>query len=181
MQQLNLNFGPAHCMVDIETLGTRAGDVVLSLGACLFNIDGVYSEIYMTIDPQDSKALGLKAQKSTLEWWAKQSENARAEAFKGELSVATALKMFSMWLPKDTKVWGNGANFDNVLIAGVYRAAKTDLPWKFWDDRCYRTVKNLFPAIKMERTGTHHHALDDAISQANHLIEIAKANGLALL
>ena len=64
MQQLSLKFD-THCMVDLETLGTRSGDIVLSIGACLFSVDdGIYSEIYMTIDPHDSKALGLKHQKS---------------------------------------------------------------------------------------------------------------------
>jgi inhibitor of KinA sporulation pathway (predicted exonuclease) len=44
-------------------------------------------------------------------------------------------------------------------------------PWKFYNDRCYRTLKAMYPHIKMpKRTGTHHNALDDAISQVNHLI-----------
>ena len=182
MQQLNLKFD-THCMLDIETLGTRAGDIVLSIGACLFSVDdGIYSEIYMTIDPHDSKALGLKHQRSTVEWWGKQSEEARTAAFKGEYSVATALKMFSMWMPKGAKVWGNGANFDNVLLAGVYRVARHhEQPWKFWDDRCYRTIKSMFPNVGMDRKGTYHHALDDAKSQALHLIAIASINNLTLL
>jgi hypothetical protein len=35
----------------------------------------------------------------------------------------------------------------------------------------------MFPNVPMERSGTHHNALDDAISQAKHLIEISKAHG----
>jgi inhibitor of KinA sporulation pathway (predicted exonuclease) len=35
-------------------------------------------------------------------------------------------------------------------------------------------VKNLHPEITMNRTGTHHNALDDARNQAQHLIDIFK-------
>ena len=161
-----------HCMVDLETLGTRPGDCILSLGAVLFNSSGTTSEMYMTINQDSSRGIGMRAQKSTIEWWQKQSEEARADAFKGEFSIETALTMFSMWLPKDTCVWGNGANFDNVLLGSAYRLAKKEQPWEFWNDRCYRTVKALFPQVKMARTGTHHNALDDAKSQALHLVAI---------
>jgi len=47
-------------------------------------------------------------------------------------------------------------------------------PWYFWNDRCYRTMKSLYPQIPMERDGVHHNALDDAISQARHLMAILK-------
>jgi exodeoxyribonuclease VIII len=43
-------------------------------------------------------------------------------------------------------------------------------PWRHWNDRCYRTVKSLYPDVKLERVGTHHNAVDDAESQARHLI-----------
>ena len=66
-------------------------------------------------------------------------------------------------------VWGNGATFDNVILSNAYKAAGMEQPWKFWDDRCYRTVKGLLPDIKIERLGTHHNAVYDAMSQARHL------------
>ena len=160
------------CMVDLETLGTRPGDCILSLGAVLFCDSGITSEMYITIDQNSSKAVGMRAQKSTIEWWQKQSPEARASAFKGEYSIETALVMFAMWLPKNSCVWGNGANFDNTLLAAAYRLVKKDIPWEFWNDRCYRTIKSLFPQVEMARVGTHHNALDDAKSQALHLIDI---------
>jgi inhibitor of KinA sporulation pathway (predicted exonuclease) len=33
-------------------------------------------------------------------------------------------------------------------------------------------MKNMYPAIKLARTGTHHNAVDDAASQAYHLMNI---------
>lgn len=172
-----------YCMVDIETLGTRPGDTILSIGAVLFTPeDGITSEFYVTINQESSKAAGLRAQKSTLEWWQKQSAEARAAAFKGELSLESALKQFAMWLNanESTLVYGNGANFDNALLAAAYRAVKMEVPWKFWNDRCYRTIHAMFAKSRVERVGTYHNALDDAKTQALRLIQMCKESGLVL-
>ena len=69
-------------------------------------------------------------------------------------------------------MWGNGATFDNVILANAYRGAGLPVPWKFWNDKCYRTIKGFFPQIKLQRIGTHHNAQDDAESQAWHLINM---------
>ena len=169
-------------MIDLETLGTRPGDVILSIGAVKFNDIGLGEEIHLTIDAESCKAAGLRAQKSTLDWWAKQSAEARKAAFSGELSLEAALLKLTMWMPPtDTAVvWGNGANFDNALLAAAYRAVKLDTPWNFWNDRCYRTMMALFPQPKQTRVGTHHNALDDAKTQALRLIDVTTTNKITL-
>jgi len=171
-----------YCMLDLETLGTRPGDTILSLGACLFKPDGeITSTLYMTINQRSSKEAGLRAQKSTIEWWQKQSAEAQAAAFKGELSLESALKQFKMWLPPETTlVYGNGANFDNALLAAAYRVLKMDPPWPYWNDRCYRTISSMFMKTKIERTGTYHNALDDAKTQVARLAHMVKESGLVL-
>lgn len=58
--------------------------------------------------------------------------------------------------------------------SGDVRAAGLEQPWAFWNDRCYRTLKAR-SELKIARTGTHHNALDDAKSQALHLITIWRA------
>lgn len=169
------------CSLDLETLGTRPGDTILSIGSCLFDVEqGIYSEMHLTINQESSKAAGLRAQKSTIEWWGNQSAEAKQAAFKGEFSLETALKMFSMWLPENTLVYGNGANFDNALLGAAYRAIKQEQPWKHWNDRCYRTITAMFMKYKTERVGTYHNALDDAKTQALRLIAMAKDCGFVL-
>ena len=79
--------------------------------------------------------------------------------------------------PCDAHIWGNGAAFDNVVLASAFRATGMQVPWAFWNDRCYRTVKSLFSNVKLKRSGTHHNALDDAVTQAKHLLEIAEHYG----
>lgn len=172
-----------HVMIDIETLGTRPGDVILSIGAVKFSLqDEITEKFHVTIDVESSKALGMRAQKSTLEWWSKQSEEARAAAFKGELKLENALTKLTMWMPPTdfAVVWGNGANFDNNLLAAAYRIAKLDVPWHYWNDRCYRTISAMFLKTKIERVGTGHNALDDAMTQALRLIRVAQDNKFEL-
>jgi hypothetical protein len=170
-----------YCMLDLETLGTRPGDVILSIGAVLFEPGkGITSEFYVTVNQQSSRDAGLRAQKSTIEWWQKQSPEAQAAAFKGELSLESALKQFMMWLPPETLVYGNGANFDNAMLAAAYRALKMEAPWKFWHDRCYRTIAAMFMKYRTERVGTYHNALDDAKTQALRLMAMCEESGLVL-
>ena len=57
-------------------------------------------------------------------------------------------------------------------LSDAYDRAQLPRPWKYYNDRCYRTVKNLRPDVPMIRGGTHHNALDDAKSQATHLMAI---------
>ena len=68
-----------------------------------------------------------------------------------------------------------GAGFDNVIIENAYKAVGMKRPWTPWDDRCYRTIKDMVHITEDEREGSHHNALDDAIHQANHLIKILRS------
>jgi len=70
------------------------------------------------------------------------------------------------------RVWGNGSNFDNVILEHTYRLLNIKLAWKNQNDRCFRTLKKIYPEMKIERCGTYHNALDDAITQAKHAIKI---------
>lgn len=165
-------------MADLETLGTRPGSVIISLGATKFDENGPYGEpFYMRIDMQSCVDAGMLIDVDTVKWWMKQSDAAREEFQKVSVPITDALKDFTTWMLRDIKLgsflelWGNGANFDNSLLGEAYRRCGLTQPWMFWNDRCYRTLKAMYPDIKMpKREGTHHNALDDAISQVNHLI-----------
>lgn len=171
-------------MIDLETVGTRAGDGIISLGAVAFDKTGLKDEFYTAIEFSTQRGLGFTAQKSTLDWWTKQSDEAQKAAFSGTALMATVLQNFADWLPNhaEVRVWGNGAAFDNVILAAAYRKLKMHIPWSFWNDRCYRTVKNLYPdVVAPSRIGMHHHALDDAKTQAQHLVNIMVIKDLKLL
>lgn len=159
-------------MVDLETFGTRPGAVIVALGAVRFEDGKIVDRFYARIDPVDAQARGLSIDAATVVWWLEQSAEARIEITGGGgKPLANVLGEFGAWLGGgETEVWGNGASFDNVLLDEAFARCGLKRPWPFWMDRCYRTVKTLRPDVKLERKGTHHNALDDAESQALHLM-----------
>lgn len=162
-------------MVDLETLGNSSHSAIISIGAVEFTEDGLGRDFYCLVDPQSCQDYRLRMDASTVMWWMQQSDQARA-AFKGKgLTLDTALASFTEWFNPKACMWGNGATFDNVILDNAYKAAGMKRPWHFTKDRCYRTLKALYPQIKADdREGTYHNALDDAVYQANHAIKILK-------
>lgn len=175
-----------HIMIDLETMGTRPDAPIIAIGAVMFDhIEGggkVYADqgFYVNVDLQSAVTTGAKIDPSTVMWWLQQSKEARAAFDTKGVDLVAALDKLDAWFDSHWAngresaygVWGNGASFDNVILAESYKRLGMTPPWPFWKDRCYRTVKSMYPEVKMERSGTHHNALDDAISQAKHLIEM---------
>ena len=163
-------------MVDLETMGQSSQAAIIAIGAVRFDRDGLHEEFYRVIDLQSSIDAGAALDGSTITWWLEQSAKARKAICRRGDPLETALVDFSQFVQQDTPVqlWGNGAAFDNVILANAYRSSAIGLPWFYYHNRCYRTVKNLHPEITLQRTGTHHNALDDARNQAQHLIDIFK-------
>lgn len=169
----NLNHN--HVMIDIETMGTSKNAAVISIGAVRFDPDTGDvdpNHFYIKIDKYDADKHGVISL-ATLEWWEKQSKEARTEAFSGASTTRHAAKALSDWLNPGDKVWGNGATFDITILESMYEALDMDVPWKFFDVRDCRTVEDLAEGItsrdSIKREGTHHNALDDAIYQATYI------------
>lgn len=175
-----------HVMVDLETLGTAPGCVILSVGAVEFDpVVGLGREFYGVIHTKSCTDAGLFIDPDTKAWWDKQNAEARkvleqADDEESGAELSSVLEEFDAWLPKGALVWGNGADFDNPILSAAYKAIGSKQPWGSWNGRCYRTLKSMYPAIKMVREGTYHNALSDAISQAKHAVTIANAHNLVL-
>lgn len=167
-------------MLDIETLGNGSNAVILSIGAVAFDETGVKeNSFYRVVDAKTCTDVGMVMDVSTVMWWMKQSDAAR-KAFEHEPSPLRAvLGVFSVWmndLGTDVCVWGNGATFDNVILSNAYKACDMNRPWSYRNDRCYRTLKAMYPWIKAQQTtGVAHNALDDARYQALHAVKILTA------
>lgn len=176
-----------HIMIDLETMGTQPGSAIVAIGAVEFNINqGILSSLYIPCTLQSNVDIGLTIDAETVTWWMERDQAARAEIYSASRSIQyglTSLAEYLAGLEPDIRqrlIWGNGSDFDNVLLDVAYRAADIDRPWEFWNNRCYRTLKKLYPHIKMNRTGTHHNAVNDAESQAQHLIDICNQTELFL-
>lgn len=174
-------------MWDIESYGTRPSAVVLSIGATIFDPqgDGIGATFYGVLEIDDQLRVGRTTDQSTIDWWAAQSEAARqvfSELTAPPTDVLANLAEFIT--AHDVEgVWGNGSDFDNVIIADLFRSYGIDPPWAFWKNRCLRTMKALsLPKtyVKPERISTHHNALDDAVHQVFVLQAIVRALGLRI-
>ena len=166
-------------MLDLETMGNGPRAAILAIGAVAFDqkTSIVGERFYQTVDLETSVAAGGEIDASTVLWWMQQSEAARSEFSRKGEHISKSLLAFKTWMSNFgasdlIRVWGNGAAFDNVILSSAYKAANIQKPWEFWNDRCYRTIKEQRPDIVMKRVGHHHKAVDDAESQALHLIEL---------
>lgn len=159
-------------MVDTETLGTKPGCTVLSIGACTFDPrgEGNGSEFYRVINVFDSLMQGFEINADTLEWWKKQSSEAK-QTFSEAQSVTLwqALEDFAQWFAdvEGEQVWCQGATFDAPILEECFERVNPGTPWKFWNVRDTRTVYDVcdFDSKSVERAGTYHNALDDAKHQ----------------
>lgn len=176
-----------HVMIDLETMGTSTDAPIVAIGAVLVDPtaeEPIADKFYVAVDLASSVESGAKIDADTVIWWMRQSNEARgAITTTDAVDISGALSMFARWLENSMKefegeivegVWGNGVDFDNAILGAAYRRRGFAVPWKFWNNRCYRTLKNLFLHIPADTYGTAHNALDDAIKQGRHLAKILR-------
>lgn len=174
-----------HCMLDLETWGTRPGCSIRSIGAVAFDPKGtgLGTELYVNVDPASCVSAGLTIDPGTAEWWEGQSPEARAHLHGGRVALSTATYLFNQFWESDCLVyiWGHGASFDPPILEATFRAVYKSVPWKFWDIRDTRTLFDLAGvSLKdLPRAGTHHNALDDAKHQALAVQAAYKKLGIA--
>jgi len=170
-----------HLMIDLETLGTRADAVILSIGAVKFdpNSDRIDSDaFYASVSIDSNTEAGRHIDEDTLLWWFNQSVEAQKVFSEPKVVLGAALDDLAAWIGhSDYQVWSNGADFDIPMLAHAYSTHGLNVPWKFYNTNCYRTFKKL-PFVKnAAKVGNpmKHNALNDAINQAQQLQEYYKA------
>lgn len=167
-------------MLDMETLDTRPTSVILSIGATTFdpNVpeDGWY-RLHVFVNP-DQERFGRTMSASTVGWWIGQPDDARSVFKRETLPLPQALESLAYFMSGIDELWGNGADFDNVILADAFQRTTGHVPWKFYQNRCFRTLKNLVK-VDVPFQSTKHDALADAMHQARVACEIFKKLGLA--
>jgi exodeoxyribonuclease VIII len=180
-------------MLDLETLATTSDAVVVSIGAVAFDpTTGVLGErFYVELqDLEYQQSLGRKISANTVRWWLDQGpivQRALADTpmeHVDRVDMRTALERFARYIERngdrEALIWGNGADFDNMILGSLYQSAGYKAPWSYGRNRCYRTLKALGIArgvIPPNRAGVHHNALDDAVHQTEHLTTILACLG----
>lgn len=174
-------------MLDLECTDSNNTAAIISIGAVYFNIKEqtlgpeFYTEINLSGVKKQLEA-GRTLSLETLAWWMEQSDSARNVWVKNQhvkMDIVAALHEFSKFCRLNTnspRVWGNGSDYDNITLGSCYRTFNIKTPWSYSNNRCYRTIKNLFnsPRTGLHRQGTHHNGLDDAKTQAIHLMKMFK-------
>lgn len=170
--------------IDLETLSTQPNAAIASIGACRFDPRGdwIGDTFHLHVSLSNCQRHGLVIDADTVLWWLKQSGDAQQALGIGQIDAAplvVALDAFAGFVDStgnEPELWVNGASFDLPILASAYRAINWPTPWKFWQERDLRTLKALNKGARIERTGTHHHALDDAMHQARLIQHILTFN-----
>lgn len=161
-----------HLMIDLETLGTAADSVILSVGAVKFDLYSTAIDdhgFYGSISIDSNFDAGRRVSEDTLLWWLKQPAAAQAVFFEDKLPLEQVLIDLSDWIgTRDWIVWAKGPSFDIAMLEHAYKQFKMETPWEFWNARCVRTYMGLPGAkgIKAATEGVAHNALSDAYEQA---------------
>ncbi|WP_348522851.1 exonuclease [Escherichia coli] len=171
-----------HLSVDLETMGTNPDAPINSIGCKFF--DPATGEM----GPEFSKAIDLETSggiidRKTIKWWAKRSREAQSAIFTDEIPLDDALLQLREFINENSgesfvQIWGNGANFDNVILRRSYERQGIPCPWRYYNDRDVRTIVELGNSIGFDVRmaipfeGVPHNALDDARHQAKQVSAI---------
>jgi len=167
-------------MLDIETLGTKPGCAVLTVGCVAFgrSTGKIHGEFYQAIDLRTSRKAGLGIDADTLLWWMKQDREAVQSAFldpQTSRPLSEVVEAFKKWFMKhrtrENAVWCQGMDFDIPIWGRAMAVVGERPPWEFWAGRDTRTAYDLagFDPRTVKREGTYHNALDDAHHQVRCL------------
>ncbi|EFJ0449166.1 exonuclease [Escherichia coli] len=171
-----------HLMIDLETMGKNPDAPIISIGAIFFDpqTGDMGPEFSKTIDLDTA---GGVIDRDVIKWWLKQSREAQSAIMTDEIPLDDALLQLREFIDENSgeffvQVWGNGANFDNVILRRSYERQGIPCPWRYCNDRDVRTIVELGKAIDFDaRTaipfeGERHNALDDARYQAKYVSAI---------
>ncbi|HAX5201270.1 TPA: exonuclease [Escherichia coli] len=174
--------GCHHLMIDLETMGTNPDAPIISIGAIFFDpqTGDMGPEFSKTIDLDTA---GGVIDLGTIKWWLKQSREAQSAIMTDEIPLDDALLQLREFIDENSgeffvQVWGNGANFDNVILRRSYERQGIPCPWRYCNDRDVRTIVELGKVMDFDaRTaipfeGIRHNALDDARHQAKYVSAI---------
>lgn len=173
-----------HIVLDLETLGTSHTAVILSVGMVFIHDDQIIDRYRINIDSSDQETLyNRTTDEDTLKWWRVQLQSDEGklawqmalEDAKSPTQAAMRITAMLNSCEGEPLIWGNSNTFDNEILRSFLIELKQPV-WSFRRDRDFRTLKALFKEKVPEPPflGTRHVAIDDAMNEAYHLIQILK-------
>ncbi|ECD9475063.1 exonuclease [Salmonella enterica subsp. houtenae] len=183
-----LNAFYTHLMVDMETMGNGPDAPIVSIGAVFFDpsTGNTGAEFYQVVSLESSMSFGMKPDASTIQWWLKQSSEARSAILVDEaMGLRESLELLADFIAENAangshtvQLWGNGCSFDNVILRRAYALTETPFAVPFRNDRDVRTMGELGksvginPRYDIPFEGDIHNALSDARHQVKYVSAI---------
>ncbi|EBJ4770214.1 exonuclease [Salmonella enterica subsp. enterica serovar Miami] len=183
-----LNAFYTHLMVDMETMGNSPDAPIVSIGAVFFDpsTGNTGAEFYRVVSLESSMSFGMKPDASTIQWWLKQSSEARSAILVDEaMGLRESLELLADFIAENAangshtvQLWGNGCSFDNVILRRAYALTETPFAVPFRNDRDVRTMVELGksvginPRYDIPFEGDMHNALSDARHQVKYVSAI---------
>lgn len=177
-------------MIDLETMGTGPDAAIVQIGAVAFcagadpatalELLADAPTLHLRVSLRTAVATGATMDADTVLWWLRQSDEARVEFQRdGAMPLDDALLELRDWwatyADPEAHLWGNGADFDPVILGRSYDRLGYARPWVRWNVRCFRTLRAEHPGVPYVRAGIAHQALHDALNQARHVLTIRRA------
>ena len=166
-------------MIDIETLSTKPGPIIIQLGWAYADATKIAASGFVNVKPGSCHVLGGDMNLSTIEWWiTKGGAKAYKTTMKNRQAISVALdeldSVFKTYHP--TTVWGNAPTFDLSALRFYYTKLKRTPPWAYLDERCYRTERAEHGhRVQAPAKKGAHNGEADARWQLEHLLRIQKA------
>ncbi len=174
------------CSIDIETMGMAPSGAIIGLGASFFDMQTctIGPTFYRAVNLATAVRDGGTLTPSTIIWWLSQSQEARDAVRFSATDIRNVLAEFSEFVAehgnaKSMRPWGNASGFDLTILGGAYERAGMKTPWHFTQERCFRTVRCMYPQVEYnpdDKGAGAHNAREDAIFQARHLFKIKNRN-----
>jgi len=197
-QQLKANFETFNlsqkvAVWDIETPSQASHSAILSIGVvivdllamektdCFFQPVQLAGQQYLKRITHDT---------ATMTWWNHPDRAAARELafdthYPNRVPLAGALVRLNEFMarnfhhPNQVQVFGNGPEFDNVILANAYDACKIEQYGYYGGNQSLRTMVWLGrallgsdPKYQLPFKGIQHHALDDASHEADYLLSL---------
>lgn len=182
--------------IDLETLGTKPGCVILSIAAIADYLPpgradqnewasgGVQEPTFHErINISDSVMNGFTVDPTTQGWWNAQPIEKRCDVMNGQAPVREVLHRFANWISALRKIgpnanvgseitlWGYGVTFDISILGDAYDKCGIVKPWTYREEACLRTLNTFYKAAAVRMPAKEAH---DALSDARAQLELLR-------
>jgi hypothetical protein len=165
-------------MIDIETLGTKPGGIVLEIGIVCnvsnpYDANGNGADWTMGVHVDIAQQPDALIDPATLRWWMRHpvafDRLTKAQLTGQAVAPAAAIDSMAVMLRGVDEVWGNSPSFDCAILVDFVDRYAGAVPWRYVQERDFRTARSLRPDVPYVPPAEAHGALADALAQAAHL------------